>query len=47
MESGKPTPSAHYRIDKDGSIHQLVTLEDINWGPIVHDEPANSEHKTK
>jgi hypothetical protein len=24
---------------KKGSIHQLITLEDTNWGPIVHKEP--------
>lgn len=31
--------SAHYLVKKDGSIEQLITPEEVSWGPLIHKEP--------
>lgn len=28
-----------FRIENDGTITQLIKLEETNWGPIIHEEP--------
>jgi len=31
------TPNAHYRLEEDGTITQLVKQENLEWGPPIHD----------
>lgn len=45
VSKDRAQPSTHYRIEKDGTIKQLVKPEELNWGPINIDETQRGESK--